>query len=83
MNMGITSAKEVATSPDITKKSLFKRLGLTYPHIHSKTSLCKHELGCIENILNDASRSFAIGYLVRASLNLIDVLLKLSKLKSK
>lgn len=57
-------------------KSRLHKIGLTRPCFHLKTEFCKHDLGCVENTLTDAIKSFLYGYGIRTLISLIKLLIK-------
>ena len=57
-----------------------KKLGLHLPILNKSTPFCKHSTGCLDNILSGTLESFAIGYLIKTTINLLSVLLNFKKL---
>ncbi len=63
---------------------ILRRLGIKPPaFLNHKTPHCRHGCGCIENIISGTARSFALGYVIKACLNMLGVLFAFKKLKKK
>jgi len=61
------------------EKSLFLKYGITWIPIHSRTPFCKHDLGCLENVLTDSLKSFFYAYAIRGAVSLITLGLRILK----
>ena len=62
---------------------LLKKIGVSFPILDYKCSLCKHEMSCIDNILSNSFNSFKYGYFIRGAMSLIVAILGILKTKKK
>jgi hypothetical protein len=74
------SISEIPESKN-TKKSILQSLGITHHLVHHKTEFCRHEVGCIENVLWDSLKCFGYGYSAKTLINLLLYLSKIAKNK--
>jgi len=59
---------------------IFKQLGIRHPVLEYRTKFDRSKYSAIENIIRGFFKSFLITYCLKAGLNLVSVLLKLSQL---
>ena len=59
---------------------MLKKLGLNISILNKRTPFCKHEIGCLNNILSGTIQSFAIGYIIKTAINLLSVFAAFKKL---
>jgi hypothetical protein len=64
---------------NITKS--LKKLGINLSILNKSTPFCKHSTGCLNNILSGTLQSFAIGYLIKTTINLLGCLIAFKKLR--
>ena len=71
---GLVSEGETENVNSSRKSKLIKfcrKLGIDAKFLLAKTPLCRHEFGCLQNILKGTLQSFSLAYLFRLVIRLL------------
>ena len=69
--------KNTQEKTDTKFQFLLTKFGIPSDFLTSKSSICRHQEGCIENILKTTYNSFKYGYVLRCIFSLLGTLMQI------